>query len=228
MNYRTGLLAVLILTGCATAPAPETVTEVAPPPLPHNFYRDRQQVTVLNADNLRIHIKVGKTGSLANLGHEHAIEVGALQGYAWWPDDPGEARADIQFRLQDLQVDTEAAKATLKVDNDLTEKQKTDTYNNMLKSLSADEYPTVRVKLSEFEQMASEKDVLWKAQATLWLHGTRRDYPVNLSAGPNSTPTNGTLAFRQTQFGIQPFSALNGGLQVADELLLHFRFRPHL
>ena len=218
------LLTSLLLVGCAGPPKPETVTDFDAPPLPHDQYAGHADTIVLDADRLKIFVRVGKTGSLANLGHEHAIEVGTLQGYARWPGDLASARADIEFQLHDLKVDTRSAKKALGVDNDLDRQQKADTRANMLKSLDAEQFPTVRIQLREFEKTSEEGTIGWQAQATLWLHGTRHSYPINLVPGANpQEPVTGTLTFNQTRFGIQPFSALNGGLQVSDELRVHFR-----
>jgi polyisoprenoid-binding protein YceI len=56
------------------------------------------------------------------------------------------------------------------------------------------------------------------------LHGTTRDFkvPVQINATADEIQANGRMALSQTDFGIVPYSILNGAIQVQDELNLRF------
>ena len=60
---------------------------------------------------------------------------------------------------------------------------------------------------------------------TINLHGISRTFeaPVEMQATTEGLVVSGKMQFNQTDFGIVPFSILNGAIQVQDRLDLRFR-----
>jgi polyisoprenoid-binding protein YceI len=60
---------------------------------------------------------------------------------------------------------------------------------------------------------------------SITLHGTTRTFevPARIETTPNEIVVSGQMHFNQTDFGIVPFSVLNGALQVQDRLDMRFR-----
>lgn len=190
----------------APSPAPVTVPSAAP-----RYAVDPQ------ASEIRLLIY--RDGPLARFGHNHVI-VGRVQGEI----RAGETAAGSGFRLeipaQSLSVDPPAARAE---EGEAFAAQVSDaarrgTRENMLGTdvLDVARYPLIRIESVALAGPAWGPAVT----ARVALRGAVRDlsFPAAVVRQGDGLVVIASFPIRQSDFGIEPFSALNGGLRVRDAL----------
>jgi hypothetical protein len=223
-----GLLIVLV-SACQAPPAdrplpespPEPVTPAWPgfdyenPALRHPAYR-------LDAAASRLDVVVRREGPLARFGHDHVVSVQGLEGFLLLEQAEAESRVDLRFRLEDLAIDTVAGRARYQLVTDPDEKAIDGTRANLMEQvLDARQWPFVTLRLEDF----SFRQEHYSAMVTVSINGSRFSgrQPFRLQASDEDVQVQGSLVLRQTDLGLEPFSALGGGLRVADPMEVHFR-----
>lgn len=196
---------------------------VEPSPAPVTVPSDAPRYAV-DPQASEIRFLVYRDGPLARFGHNHVI-VGRVQGEI----RVGETAAGSGFRLeipaQSLSVDPPAARAE---EGEAFAAQVSDaarrgTRENMLGAdvLDAAGYPLIRIESVALSGPAWGPAVT--ARATL--RGTTRDlsFPAAVVRAGDSLVVIASFRVTQSDFGIKPFSALNGGLRVRDALDVRLR-----
>jgi hypothetical protein len=164
-------------------------------------------------------ITVGRSGSLARLGHDHVVASRGVQGFI----APAEGRADLYVPLAELSVDEPALRAEAGLDTQPSEAEIAATRSNMLdKVLEVQRFPFALIRVSGSPAASASADALVAVAITL--HGTMRRFevPVRITAERGEVRAAGSLDFDQSEFGIVPFSVMGGAIQVRDRLSLQF------
>lgn len=220
-------LAIAILAGLVSACAPQIREQVpaekaAPAAFPEAYYREAaaQGKSVFRVDPAQslVVIEVRRVGSLARLGHDHVVASHDVEGYA----APDEGRADLYVRLERLVVDEPALRAEAGFDTQPSDSDIAGTRRNMLeKVLKAEQFPFVFIRVRGVETGRKGGTL----PVAITLHGITRTLqaPAQVETEADQMSVTGRLAFKQTDFGIAPFSILNGALQVQDRVDLRFR-----
>jgi polyisoprenoid-binding protein YceI len=169
-------------------------------------------------------ILVNKAGPFAKFAHNHVVTSGQESGFAWEGRDPAGSGFEIHVPVAALTVDDPAVRAAIggEFAGEVPESAREGTYGNMTR-------PEV-LDLAEFPEVIVRCDGLagsWDrpvAAADLTIRGaTRRvEIPMELERGAGTFTARGSLHIRQSDFGITPFSAVGGAIQVGDELELRF------
>jgi polyisoprenoid-binding protein YceI len=213
----------LLIVGCAELLRIEAPS--APPTeFPEAYYLQAQKqgkpvYRVDPAESLIV-IEVRRGGSLARLGHDHVIASHELTGYV----APDEGRADLYVALARLVVDEPALRKEAGFDTQPTESDIEGTRSNMLNHvLEAERFPFALIGVAGAD--ATQKKTT--LAVTIALHGVTRtlQVPAEIEAGEKSVSVSGKLAFKQTDFGITPYSLLGGAIAVKDDLALRFLIR---
>jgi polyisoprenoid-binding protein YceI len=152
-----------------------------------------------------ITIHVGKAGLFSGFGHTHTVIAPVERAEI----DPGKMTATIAVLTKQMRV----------TDKDVSERDRAEIQADMLgpKVLDAQQFPEIAFRSSKIEQAGARH---YKITGTLDLHGTRREISFTVSGGPDHY--TGTTRLKQTDFGIQPFSAGGGTVKVKNELELAF------
>ncbi len=223
------LLPWMLAAGCAVAPQPPTQAPTAPP-LPREWYAERENVYSVIAERSKILIYVYRGGPFARLGHNHVIRAGDLTGLIHVTDDLSVARADLSFSAAGLEIDPIADReaagpdfATTLSDSDLKA-----TRNNLLGHalLDAANHPFIRVQIRPVRREGRSLDLL----AQITLKGVTHIYEdrAQLSISGGRIELTGSLAVAQTDFGITPLSILGGAVRVKDEVRIGYRLHAIL
>jgi len=228
---RAWLLSVL-LAGCAELPVQPSVP---------NELTLQQRLDALPAQDGRLYrvaaadssvrIHVFRAGRAAHLGHNHVLAVPRLAGFVWLPETGlGDARFELEFRLDELLLDPPALRAALGPGwaSSVSAEAIVATRANMLGegNLQAERFPFVRLRAlqvrGEWPQLA--------VQVEIELHGQRRAQwlPLQARLADERLYASGAFVLRQTDFGITPFSVLGGLLAVQDELLVEFALQAQI
>ena len=217
MFRRTLAAAVLLLVGCAPQ-----VREVAPPAglppeFPRAFYEREasQGRAVLRVDPAAslVVLTVRRGGSLARLGHDHIVASHAVQGYV----TPQAGRADLYIALDELAVDEPTLRAEAGLDTQPSASDIEGTRANMRdKVLETAKFPFALIHAGATGD---------KLTVEISLHGTKRSFevPAKIDVRGDEFDARGEFAFKQSDFGITPFSILGGAVAVQDRVELRFR-----
>jgi polyisoprenoid-binding protein YceI len=213
---------MLLLTACAQRIPFER--EMSSLPLPASDYINAAAAgaavyEILPKESLLL-IRVGRAGTMAHLGHDHAIASKDLQGYVEIAADRAKSRADIAMPLKSLIVDQADYRERLKLESSPSPDDIAGTYSNMRRVLEAEEFPWVTVKV----RFATDNSMPADTRASITLHGVSLDFtvPVEINFDEKRMSVSGRLAVTQSDFGLMPFSAVGGLLRVADELQVEF------
>lgn len=209
----TPLLALCLLTSCAERASTPPAIE----PDETHWYQQakaagRQVLTIDSAQSL-ITVTVRRGGLLSQFGHDHVVASRGITGFAAVQD----GRADFQFRLDQMSVDEPALRRAAGLDTDPDAEAIAGTRRNMLgKVLEADRYPLVLLHAQRSGELT---------RLTITLHGVTRDYslPVAVDSSAAALVASGSLALKQSDFGITPMSVMGGAIKVEDTLALRFR-----
>jgi polyisoprenoid-binding protein YceI len=219
------LAAVLGLVACGTVPdAPEGITPTrdadtaAPSWPPGRAYR-------VDPDASMLRFVVYPAGPLARIGHPHVIGGGDIDGRVVIAEPFERSRLALRVDVAALEVDRPEWRAREGFEAERPADSIAATRQNMLGpgQLDADRHPAIRIESLSITGPRWQPDVT----ARIELAGTARELtvPVALEIGEAALTATGRFVIRQSDFGIEPFSAAGGNLRVADEVLVRFRIR---
>ena len=173
-----------------------------------------------------IRIYVFRGGRAARLGHNHVLSAPQFTGFFYLPAaGTANARFDLEFRLDQLEIDNPAYRSVLgnAFASALTAEDIDGVRKHMLgnDNLQADRFPFVRIHSM---QIVGESPK-FAVKVQIEMHGQKREMwiPLSVEGLPDSVAVTGALVLRQTDFGVQPYSALGGFLAVQDEVVIEFK-----
>lgn len=221
----------LVLAACqALPPAPPADTVVLPAPVPAAPLLPADAPRYLiDAQASEIRLLVYRDGPLARFGHNHVI-VGRLRGEIRM----GEIRAGdtaamsgfaLEIPVDTFTLDPPAARAEEGEDfaAEVSEPARRATRENMLgqDGLDGAQHPLIRVASIALAGPSWNPTVT----ARVTLRSATRDlrFPAAVFRQGDTLTVIASLRLKQSEFGITPFSALNGGLLTRDALDLRIR-----
>ncbi len=220
------LSVAFLLFGCSPLPpagSPEQPTDLAAAYA--ELGRQGGKVFTLDPSQSSVRIYVFRGGRAARLGHNHVLSAPRFRGYAYLPNGKAsDARFDLEFRLDELEVDKPEHRAGLGAAfaSSLSPEALAGLREHMLgdDNLQADKFPFVRIHSL---QVAGEPPKL-AAKVQIEMHGQKREMwmPLDVKGLPNRLVASGAFVLRQTDFGARPYSALGGLLAVQDEIVIEF------
>ena len=183
------------------------------------------KVFTLNPELSAIKIYAFRAGTAAMLGHNHVLSSPQFSGFVYLPrDGTSSARFDLEFRLDQLEIDNPENRSNLgsAFSSTPTPGSIKRTRDHMLGegNLQADRFPFVRIHSI---RIAGEAPKL-AAKVQVELHGQQREMwiPLSVEGLPDRLSVTGSLVLRQSEFGVHPYSVLGGFLAVQDEVVIEF------
>jgi polyisoprenoid-binding protein YceI len=177
------------------------------------------------ASQLVIH--TGRNGIFSALSHDHEFT-------------PARWRAEVDFdpeRPQDVRVDVRVDAATLHDHVARLAQKSRDEVDRKVAGpevLDAQRYPEIRFHAESASAGDEGEDLAGMLHGTLSLHGAARplDVPFHARADGPGWRVSGSARFRQTDFGITPYSTAGGSIGVDDEIRVDFELvlpsTPHV
>jgi polyisoprenoid-binding protein YceI len=229
---------VALLLSCASTapPAPdETQAGVALAGIPIEtayaaLAKAGSRVMMLDTRESAVRIYVFRGGRASKVGHNHVLGAPRFTGFVSLPDEaPSNARFDLEFRLDELEIDNASWRAGLgkAFESVLSAEAIQGTREHMLgeSNMQADKYPLVRISSLGITGEAPHV----AAQVRVEMHGQVRDMwvPLAIDGLPNRLEVTGSFVLRQTDFGIAPYSVLGGLIAVRDEVVIEFKLVAH-
>jgi polyisoprenoid-binding protein YceI len=229
--HRRRVLGSLVILALLAACAPRVLTppeaeKGAPADFPEAYYRQlrSEEKPVFRVDPARslVVIEVRRGGTFAQLGHDHVVASHDVTGAI----APDEGRADFYVPLDKLSVDEPALRTRAGFDTQPDAGDIAGTRHNMLtKVLDTERFPFAFIGVNGFGGVTDASDREVRVEMTL--HGTTRSIGAfaRLLKSPDELTATGTFTIDQSQFGIVPFSILNGAIAVQDRVSVAFDLR---
>ena len=133
------------------------------------------------------------------------------------------SRADLRIALDSLIVDNPDARNQYALDTQPSAADIEKTRENMQgKVLQTDHWPQAHLTI----EITGGTEVAPVAQTTLYLHGEKHSFPISFEITGLETAhlvVKGSFTMQQSDYGMQPFSILGGGLQVLDKVDVTYR-----
>lgn len=172
-----------------------------------------------------LRILVYRAGPLARLGHNHVVEAPVVEGRVELARDPERSEFWLRIPVSELVVDDPAARKRSGPDfaAPIDPEGIAGTRANMLgpQVLAAAQWPEIRLE-GRLQRGPLEAPLLDVAIGIRDVTRRRR-LPVEVRALPDGAlQVSGRFGVRQTDFGMTPVTALDGGLRVRDRLDLAF------
>ena len=220
------LLSGLLLGGCASQQDMSS-QQKTPIDFPTRIYTGNDSASVYKVDShaSRVLITVRRGGLMASLGHDHILASRDLQGYIFLDRDNPQntsCRADFYAQLANLQVDNAELRAQAGLLTTPSAKDIAGTTSNMLKSIEAENFPFAQLHSSDCRTALSGEH----SEVLLTIHGVSRKQTIAVDiekVSDNKLVLSGEFSILQTDFGIEPFSIMNGLIKVEDRLELEFK-----
>lgn len=222
---------VLFLAGCQSAGRPElSRPATGSPSFQEQAYRnipaDEGKVFWIDSQASEVFFYIWRGGPLAEKGHNHVMVVRKMEGAVFIPrnltEDP--ARFDIVFKAADIQVDPLDLRKQIggAFESGMTEEGAQGTREHMLGEKVLDARNFATVGLSSQKTYGEPPKMVFDTRITL--HGFERRYliPVTIRLQNGRLHARGSFVIKQSDFGIEPYSALGGALYILDPIMLEF------
>lgn len=179
----------------------------------------------LDSSASELQVLVYRGGALARLGHNHVMSSKSVSGRVWLQPQFENSGFDLSFPVAELIVDDADARRAAGADfpPDIVAADKEGTRKNMLGAevLDAERYPRIEVKSAKVAGSLQAPEVT--ARITIKAVSREVAVPVSVELEGNRLDARGEFEILQTDFGIQPFSAALGALEVKDRLQVRFK-----
>lgn len=218
------LFPLLLAAACQTLPPPgDTAVLAEPVQAEVNVPSGASRYTV-DPQASEIRFLVYRDGPLARFGHNHVV-LGRVRGEIRAGDAAAASGFRLEIPVETFAVDPTAARA--EEGNDfaaqVSEPARRGTRENMLgpDMLDAATYPLIRIESIALVGPAWNPSVT----ARVTLRGAMRDLRFRAAVFRQDESLAVVASFRiyQSEFGIEPFTTLNGGLRVRDALDIRIR-----
>jgi len=214
------VVVALVASGCQTPGGAPGKVATPPPRPPSTAGLVLASCYRLNGSESELRVLVYRDGPLAAVGHNHVLVSHALDGALAVTDPVAESRLELVLPVGSLDVDPPAARVEEGPDfaAAVSDEARAGTRKNLLGTgvLDADAYPEVRVRL------AGILGPLWSSDATLDLvvRDTVARKVVTVAVVETASGASAASSFTVThaELGLTPFSALGGGLRVAEDI----------
>jgi polyisoprenoid-binding protein YceI len=213
------------------AAAPAALPAAALPPWPQRLaayaplIAGDGRVYTLDAAGCVLHAYAFRGGALAALGHDHVLAAPRLEGRVYVPAKGWSAlRGDLRLRLDELVVDDPALRSATGAAfaTELSDAAVAQTRAHLLGGANFDAARFPDLELAIRGAVGGEPRAV--VDATLVLHGVARSMllPLRVQLDDEQLQVDGSFAFRQSDFGVAPYSAAGGLLAVEDAVAVEF------
>lgn len=217
----------LLLAACPRPlrpPEPPPVPPSGAPPVPPADTRGAV-IYPVDAQHSELSILVFRGGALARLGHNHVISALTLSGRVWLHPQFTRSGFELSLPVKELVVDDPQARRAAggEFPPDVPQQDKDATRRNMLGPavLDAERYPRIALRAAGVAGTLETPEIT----ARITIKNVSRDMqiPARIAVESARLTARGEFDIRQSDFGIEPFTAALGAISVQDRL--HVRFK---
>lgn len=206
------IVMAVLLQACTVPPPASGLRDVRAWQAPENA-----TAWPVDTSKSRLRVLVYRDGPLARFGHNHVIDF-ELRGTLYRAAGVTTSGFELQVPLHSAVVDPVDARDAEgdAFPGTLSERARSETRNNMLGSdlLAADTFPLIRIESSSISGSVPD------AEVAILVHVRDRIFeysvPAHVVIDNDTIRVDSTFELTQTGLGLEQYSALGGGLQVAD------------
>lgn len=205
--------------GPAVPPAAVDAGVATPPPPPTG-----PRSYVLDAKNTTVVIQVFKDGAAAAFAHDHTVHATEIAGeLVVDPADLTTAKLGIVVQTKTLVNDDAQVRRQFGLDPTVPDKDKKAVLESMLGAdqLDVGRHPTVAFKSTAVDKSGDKLTLV----GDLTLHGQTRPVKMPISVhvqdDGKTVIGDGKVRFKQSDWGMKPYSAFLGAVKNKDELVLN-------
>jgi polyisoprenoid-binding protein YceI len=167
-------------------------------------------------------VLVFRAGVASALAHDHVVRATRLAGTLEVEREVGALTAEVTVDARSLAVDEPEQRAKHGLAGALSAADRGEVRQTMLgpSQLDVDRHPELRFGAAQLDRA----DGGLRLAGDLGIRGTTRrvSLPLRVEERGDELHASGTLRFRQSAFGIEPYSAMLGAVRNRDEVELRF------
>lgn len=168
-------------------------------------------------------VRLYKGGIAAALAHNHVIRATDYFGRASYdPSDPLRGSILVEVRSDSLVADEAATREKYGLTKPLNDKDREKIQSTMQSAVQMDvkKYPTMKFQSTNIEKQSEDRYIV---TGDLTIHGVTRSVTFAAAVTPENDGMRGraSFKFKQSDFGITPYSAMLGAVRNEDEAVLY-------
>ncbi len=189
-------------------PTDEAPTEEAAPAGPLTYTIDTAKTVLI--------VRTYRGGIAGSLAHNHAIRSMKTTGSVTWQDGGEGCSFDINVDVPSFRLDHASDRAKMGLEGEVDDGQVNDIKENMFAS---DQLNVSAHKTMSFKASSCTAD---SASGTLTMvgKGASKKVPLKVTVEGDSLRAKGTLQFKHSDFGIEPYSTGFGAISNQDKLTM--------
>lgn len=177
---------------------------------------------VLDAKKSQLVIQVFKDGAAAAFAHDHTVHATEMSGEVVAdPASPEKSKVSVTVQTKSLVNDDPQVRRQFGLDPTVPEKDKRSVEESMkgTDQLDVARYPTMSFVSTSVEKSGDKVTLT----GDFTLHGVTRPIkmPISVKIDGNTLTGEGKVRMKQSDWGIQPYSAFLGAVKNKDEIVLN-------
>ncbi len=164
-------------------------------------------------------LKVFKAGVASTFAHDHVIRAGRLMGaFDYIPGNPPHLAGTARLSVQDLIVDLPEARKAHGLTHMLSPSDRKTVRENMLNAeqLDVSNYPLMEFRAKKLVQTPDKSSLSISGSLTIKGQTRALSFPVSVRRDGQTLVIEGRVKFKQSDFGITPYSAMLGAVRNQD------------
>jgi polyisoprenoid-binding protein YceI len=178
---------------------------------------------VVDTERSEFVVRLFKAGIAAAFAHDHVIRAAGLEGGgSFGPDEPGEGSIWIEVDVASLKADEPEVRGKYGLEKSMSDKSRQKIQATMLsaKQMDAANFPVISFRSAAIE---AHEEGEYLISGDLTIHGVTKpiSFPVAAEEVDGRLHGIASIDFKQSDYGIRPFSAMFGAVRNRDEAVLH-------
>lgn len=171
-----------------------------------------------------IQLRLNRRGFFSVLAHDHVMMAQGFAGrVSLDPADLASASLQLTIPVASIAVDPQEMRDALKLEGNLNDSDRADIRENMLAEdqLDAEHFPRIVATLDSVTGTLPDVTLALRVR----IKQTERvlTAPARVELAPGALRAEGELTLLQSDFGIEPYSAVLGAVGVEDKVTVRFR-----
>lgn len=177
----------------------------------------------IDSDSSELVVRMFRGGFAFFLGHNHVIRATEFSGQiSFDPDDDSSAEVSVVVKTASLKADEPQVRARYELEKQVNDKDRKQIQKTMesVEQLDIKKFPVMVFKSTKIEKQDKDK---YKIRGDLTIHGVTLQVSTEVKVEKEGIESHirGVLKFKQSDFGIKPYSAAFGSIRNKDEVVLH-------
>jgi polyisoprenoid-binding protein YceI len=178
---------------------------------------------VVDPDQSELVVRLFKAGIAAGLAHNHVIRATHVKGQAEVNfENPSVSTIWAEAPAKALQADDPALRQKYNLEEQMSESDRQKVQKTMLSAdqMDVDKYPSIRFESTAIEKLAEGRYLI---TGVMNMHGAKQQisFPAIVTQEEGKIRGQGSFRFKQSDYGITPYSAFFGSVRNQDEAMMN-------